>query len=469
MSTIAQVSETMQMVLVQAAEAADALVGFTQRADKAVFTASTLTQTFALGFLAHPTATRDHLHQTAARLGVDVSPQAIDQRFNARTAALLLAVLTTALQHAVRSDQTPPLALLQRFTGVLIQDSTNIALPDELQEVWQGAGGSGPVAVLKLGTQIDWRSGALTALDLVDGRTPDTRLPCQQQAIPAGSLRLADLGFFDLTVLQAIAAAQAYFLSKLLPRTCIIDANGKSWTLCEFVRRLGDVPRWEGWVTIGRDTQVAARLLVERVPPEVADQRRRRIRQDARRKGRTPSAAALALAAWTILITNVPADQLSHDEALVLARVRWQIELLFKLWKSHGQIDQWRSADPVRILCELYAKLLAMVLQHWLLVVSCWHYPDRSLVKVAKAVRDYATDLASARGCPHAIARVVTALANTVRRTGRMNPRAKHPNTYQLVAAVTVDEPLTTELDQVALADLVRGETHQPRAAAMAS
>ena len=376
MSTIAQVSETMHTVLVPAAEAADAMVGVTQRADKAVFTASPLTQTFVLGFLAHPNATRDQLHQTAARLGVDVSPQALDQRFNARTAALLLAVLTAALQQSVQRDQTPPLALLQRFTGVLIQDSTNIALPDELQEVWQGAGGSGSVAVLKLGTQIDWRNGALTALDLVDGRTPDSRRPCQQQSIPAGSLRLADLGFFDLTVVPAIAAAQASFLSKLLPRTCIIDAHGRAWTLREFVRRRGDVRRWDDWVTVGRDTPVAARMLVERVPPEVADQRRRRIRQDVRRKGRTPSAATLELAAWTILITNVPEDQLSHDEALVLARVRWQLELLFKLWKSHGRIDQWRSAHPVRIVCELPAQLLAMVLQHWLLVVSCWQYPD---------------------------------------------------------------------------------------------
>ena len=63
-----------------------------------------------------------------------------------------------------------------------------------------------------------------------------------------------------------------------------------------------------------------------------------------------------------------------------------------------------------------------------------------------------ATDLASARGCPVAIARVVTALAQTVRRSGRMHPRATHPNTYQLVAAVTTDEPLTTELDQLTLA-----------------
>ena len=93
------------------------------------------------------------------------------------------------------------------------------------------------------------------------------------------------------------------------------------------------------------------------------------------------SATALALAAWAILITNIPAKLLTLAEALVVVKVRWQIELLFKLWKSHGQVDSWRSDKPWRILCEVYAKLLAIIIQQWVLVVGCWAHPDRSLVK----------------------------------------------------------------------------------------
>ena len=104
----------------------------------------------------------------------------------------------------------------------------------------------------------------------------------------------------------------------------------------------------------------------------------------------------LALADWTILVTNVPPELLSLEEALVLARARWQIELLFKLWKQHGQIDTWRTRKPWRALCELYAKLMALLVLHWLLVATCWTCPDRSLVKGAQTVRGYTLMLAAA-------------------------------------------------------------------------
>ena len=125
-------------------------------------------------------------------------------------------------------------------------------------------------------------------------------------------------------------------------------------------------------MTLGVEDRLPARLLAVRVPKRVAAARRAKILAEAKREGETPSARKLALAEWTLLVTNAPPEVLAIREALVLARARWQIELLFKLWKDEGHLDEWRSADPTRILCEVYAKLVAMVLQHWLLLVGCW-------------------------------------------------------------------------------------------------
>ena len=72
-----------------------------------------------------------------------------------------------------------------------------------------------------------------------------------------------------------------------------------------------------------------------RVPQEVADRRRQKAKDKAKSKGRTPSQAYLALLDWTLFVTNVPAEMLSGQQVATLYRVRWQVELVFKLWKSY--------------------------------------------------------------------------------------------------------------------------------------
>jgi hypothetical protein len=190
-------------------------------------------------------------------------------------------------------------------------------------------------------------------------------------------------------------------------------------------------------VLLRRTQRVPVRLLAARVPQEVADQRRRRIRKEARDKGRPIRAHVLALADRTSCITTVPQAHLTVAEALVLLRTRWQIELLFTPWKSHGQIDTSRSQQPWRILCEVYAKLLAMVVQHWLVLVSCWAYPDRGLPKAAQTIRSHALVLAAAvAGTATDLHAQVTRIACCVGAGCRSNRRKKRPSTYQLLLAL---------------------------------
>src|SRR2546430_645846 len=78
------------------------------------------------------------------------------------------------------------------------------------------------------------------------------------------------------------------------------------------------------------------------------------------------------LAGWSIVVTSVPRRLLSWGEPVVAGTVRWQIELPFRLWKQDGHIDEGRSTKCWRILCELYAKRGAMLLQPRLIEVGCW-------------------------------------------------------------------------------------------------
>jgi hypothetical protein len=190
-------------------------------------------------------------------------------------------------------------------------------------------------------------------------------------------------------------------------------------------------------VTLGEPQRLAARLLAVRGPQDVANSRRRRFRQAARDKGRQGSATRLALAAWTLVVTTVPPERLTLREALVLGRLRWQIELLCNLWKSQGRVDESRSTKPWRILCAVSAKLLARLIQHGGFRIRVWAYPDRRLTKAAQTGQKHALHLASAFA---SVKRLVEALG-TVKRclaTGcRMHRRKKYPNTYQLLLDAT--------------------------------
>jgi hypothetical protein len=141
-----------------------------------------------------------------------------------------------------------------------------------------------------------------------------------------------------------------------------------------------------------------------------------------------------------------PQTRLSLTEALVLLRARWQIELLFKLWKSGSRLDESRSTKPWRCLGELEASLLVVLVQHWLLVVSCWQYPDRSLVQAAQTVQRYATSLALALPHMNRLAEVIQRIQRCLQVGCRITRRRKHKSTYQLLFGEAAYEQSSPQL-----------------------
>lgn len=439
MTTIPQVAATMQDVLTTVAAAAGRATGFVQRASP--LDGASFTQTLVFGFLATADPALQELAQTAATLGVPVSSQALDQRFPPAAAACLESVLSHAITRVVAAAPVA-VPLLERFTAVYLQDSSTMVLPDALAAVWQGCGGTTAehtAAALKLQVRLDLRTGQLAGPQLQDGRASDhdAALPSR---LPAGALRLADLGYWSLDDLRTLDQDGVLWVSRLQAATAVYTDDGHRVVVLQLLEAQPeatvDLP-----IRLGATHRLPARLLAVRVPQEVANQRRRRLRAEAQRKGTAVTAARLALAAWTILVTNVPAERLSVEEALVLARCRWQIELLFKLWKSHGRVDESRSTKPWRVLCEVYAKLLAMVVQHWLFLVSCWAYPDRSLPKAAQTVRKHALHLASAFCDSAQLQQAIGTIARCLTTGCRLNRRKTAPNTYQLLLAFA-DDPV---------------------------
>ena len=103
------------------------------------------------------------------------------------------------------------------------------------------------------------------------------------------------------------------------------------------------------------------------------DRIRREDRIRGRPKGRQPTAEYLQLLGWSLFVTNCTGEELTWKAVVVLYRARWQVELLFKLWKSHNRLAAHREGAPaLEVLAVFYAKLLGVVLQHWVLVATAW-------------------------------------------------------------------------------------------------
>jgi hypothetical protein len=423
----------MQTVLTTTADQAARDSGFVKRRSK--LTGAKFVQSLVFGWWNNPDATYEQLAQMATALGAPLTAQGLDQRFTPEGAQCLRQTLEQAVQCAIAADPVM-IPLLQRFNGVYLQDSTTITLPDALAALWPGCGGSsapGTSAALKTQVQFNLTDGQLTHLDLQAGRAQDKTAPMQAAPLPPGALRIADLGYLSIPVLAQYDHQGVFWLTRYQANLLLFDEEGQPLDL------LSVLPAVEH-TALDRPVQVSehrfrCRLVAVRVPPQVAEQRRRKIRAEAKDKGRTPSARQLALCDWVIFLTNVPSERLSVAELLVLARARWQIELLFKLWKSHGQVDESRSAKPYRVLCEVYAKLLAMLLQHWVTITCGWAHPNRSWLKTAQTIRQHVISFASALESEEHMTHVLTTIQACLAKGARLNTRNTKPNSYQLLLA----------------------------------
>lgn len=444
MSSVANLSEVISRVFGPLADEAAQASGFVRRRSK--LGGARFVGALVLGFLQEPGASLSRLCQVAAGLGTPLSPQALDQRLTPAGAACLRRVLEAAVGQALEAAAPVAIPLLRRFSAVLVQDSSVVALPDALEAEWPGCGErrGKAQAALKLHVRLDllggrqghprrrvaWgprQEGPL----LTDGRVHDAAGPLEDAAVPPGALLLRDLGFFCLAAFRALGAGGAFWLSRFKTGTAVLGPDGRRRALVPWLERGGaavDEP-----IQLGLQERLPCRLLAVRVPPEVADQRRRKLRAAAQREGRAPGKERLALCAWTLLVTNCPPELLGLDEALALARARWQVELLFRRWKCSGGLERWRSAKPAAILCEVYAKLLGALLAHWAVLQLAWRFPDKSLAKMDAAVRRHVPLLVAGLAGLLPLGAALDFLARALEGpAGRIGSRARR-RTFQLL------------------------------------
>ena len=209
---------------------------------------------------------------------------------------------------------------------------------------------------------------------------------------PLGSLRLADLGYFSLDKFDKLTQTGVFWLTRLKVDCKLFDEQGEPFCLHKHLKAANS-DTIDHNCLIGAKKRLPARLVALRCCEQEANKRRRYIRRDAKRRGTHPSQERLRLAGWDIYITNIKATQLTPQQIATIYSIRWQVELMFKCFKSIGKVNTSRSTKPERILCEVYAKLLAQLIRHWIMLATGWKCIRHDLIKTAKLIGRHARTL----------------------------------------------------------------------------
>ncbi len=433
MRIVSQVAAAMQAVFGTTLDELARTTGCVQRQRK--FSGSSLARTLVLTVLLHPAAKNRNYQSMAAKLRVHVTEEAIEHRFNDDLVRFLEETLKRVVSQTLVAKAATT-RLLRKFTDVWIGDSTTLMLPDEFADRFPGCGGTGKACKAALKIQVLWSlaTGTLLGWLLEPGRASDNLSAIAQTPPPAGGLSVFDLGYFSLERFRRIGEAKAFWIWRFQHGTTVFDVAGKRLNLLRFLRQHGQNGLVDATVVLGEKERLPCRLIAVRVPAEVAARRRQKIREKARDHGREPSQEYLDLQEWTIFVTNCAAELLTWKEVVVLYRARWQIELLFKLWKSHNHLAQRETgASPQRQMAVLYAKLIGVIVQHWMLLSTTWDNAQRSLHKAAAILRDWIVLLAEVLDDRQRLCDMLRRLEDAISKTARISRRKKHPSLFQLL------------------------------------
>ena len=326
MSSIAQIVEAYQQLLNEEVYTIAKETGAVKRQREKGLDAATFVQSTIFGFWQDPDLRTSGLVQVAERREVSVTESAISQRFTKESAEMFQSVLQKLAEMTIELEKvdTP---LLKQFTAVIVEDSSTVTLPPELVEIWKGCGGNDREldAAVKLFVWWNVLTGVVKGPFLCDGRTSDYNSPLRKGDLPAGSLYLADLGFFSKRNIELIInglketlgrKGRRYVITRLKSKTALYTRSGHRLIL------RGVLPQQVGQVrelgVLLYEDGVPMRMIMVKVPEAVARERQERIRRSAQRHSHEVSEEVLYLANWTIVLTNLPRKRADYAQVLVL-------------------------------------------------------------------------------------------------------------------------------------------------------
>jgi hypothetical protein len=296
-----------------------------------------------------------------------LSKVALHKRFNSRSLDFLKKVL--AQQMALKLDIEPG-SNWAPFSRVLIVDSSKFAMPKQYMDAYPGFGGArGLSAMMNIQYCFDLKNGDWENLELTKATANDQSYSKKTlDRIGEGELHIRDLGYVTTGYMAKIVSKQSFFLNRLHPHLVPVQCNtGKpiSWATLYQKMQQNKNTLMETMVRIGKGTAAfECRLIAVPVPEQVWAERIRKAQKQAKSHNSILSDEYKVRCRFSLFITNTTNDVLKAADIIQLYRLRWQIELIFKAWKSILDIHKVKAVKKERLECQLIAKFI-WILLNW--------------------------------------------------------------------------------------------------------
>lgn len=292
-----------------------------------------------------------------ALIGEEVSKQALFKRMNERTedfASKLFSHVLSARIEILKQDR-----LFKLFKRVLLGDSTALSLTQNLAEQFPGNVSRGEKkAVARLQCIINIKTMQWLQMSLKAFTNNDQSASCEVLSLlRKGDLLIRDLGYFVLKALAGIIEKKAFFISRLRYGLVLYNEKGKEIGWKDLCKRKGIIDKR---ILIGKKEKIPVRIIMIPLPAAQVEERIRKAKKD-RDKRLNHSEDFYQWSRYNVFITNVEEDTLSAKEIAEVYKVRWQIEILFKSWKSGGQLQVMlheRCTNLYRVKTTIYLLLM---------------------------------------------------------------------------------------------------------------
>jgi hypothetical protein len=313
---------------------------------------------------------------------INVSYQALNKRISQKAVDFIKKCFEYAIS-IMSSKIEINNELIKRFTHIFISDSTSFQLDSKLSDEFKGINGSASSSLMKIQYTFDYISAKLY-IKIGDSRNSDA--PSLENIVQNNLLKtsskalfLQDLGYLKGKTFSKIDDDDNFFISKVKKNISLLNLNDKKIDLIKYIKHKTFIK------TQVKFNNKIYNLCGIKLDEKVANEKIRKAQKNAKSRGKTLNKEMKTFLRWNMLITNL-GDEYDFKTLQTLYRLRWQIELHFKAWKSILKIHTVKNIkNKNRILCEIYGKLIiAFLIYDFNNLIKSYFKIDISYYKILK-------------------------------------------------------------------------------------